>query len=79
MAVLKPKDKVEWRAGDRPSTTYLRTGVVKEILEDGACLVRTKVDNVSVVEQIRAARLRKVEEPKKTRAPRKKKTAGKKK
>lgn len=66
MAQLEPKDKVEWRAGETPSSSHLRTGVVKELLPGGICLVRTKVEGQSVIEEIRAARLRKVEPPART-------------
>ncbi len=82
MADLQPKDKVEWRAGDTPSTSHLRKGVVKEILPGGIAAVRTKVEGENVIEEIRAARLRKVEQPKavkgkKARAKKGKKAAAK--
>ncbi|MCX6357923.1 MAG: hypothetical protein NT045_08650 [Candidatus Aureabacteria bacterium] len=69
---LKPKDRVEWRAGNSASTTHLRQGVVQDLLPGGICLVKTKVSGETEFEEIRAARLRKVEEPKKTAAPKKK-------
>jgi hypothetical protein len=78
MAKLQPKDKVEWRAGATPSTSHLRSGVVKEVLPDGIALVKTKVEGVSVLEEIRAARLTKVEEPKKAPKKKAKKTVAKK-
>ncbi|MDD5556180.1 MAG: hypothetical protein PHN82_02905 [bacterium] len=67
MAGLQPKDKVEWRAGDTPAKSHLRRGVVKEVLPGGTCLVRTRVEGQSVVEEIRLARLRAVEAPPKKR------------
>ena len=70
MAQLQPKDKVQWRAGDTPSSSHLRTGVIKEVLPGGLCLVRTKVDGEMVVEEIRMARLKPVEPP--PEAPKKK-------
>ena len=83
MAKLKPKDKVEWRAGTRPSLSRMRKGVIKEILPEGIALVRTRVDGVSRLEEIRVARLRPVEEPPKAapkkRAKRTKKKRGPKK
>jgi len=63
MIDLQPKDKVEWRAGNTPSTSHIRTGVIKEILPGGIALVETKVEGKTVVEEIRAARLRKAEVP----------------
>ncbi|MDP8248648.1 MAG: hypothetical protein P9M00_10960 [Candidatus Tritonobacter lacicola] len=75
MAKLQPKDKVEWRAGARPSSIKVRKGVVKEIRTDGICLVRTRVEGAYIIEEIRAARLSKVEEDQ----PVKKKKAKKKK
>jgi hypothetical protein len=66
---LESKDKVQWRAGDTPSTSHLRTGVVKDVLPGGLCLVSTKVDGVVVVEEIRMARLKPAEPP--AAAPRK--------
>jgi|LAHU01.1.fsa_nt_gb hypothetical protein len=70
MAQLQPKDKVQWRAGDTPSSSHLRTGVIKEVLPGGLCLVRTKVDGEMAVEEIRMARLKPVEPP--PAAPKKK-------
>ena len=75
MAELQPKDKVEWRAGNTPATSHLRKGVIKEILPGGIALVATEVEGKTIIEEIRAARLRKVEVP----APAKVKKAGKKK
>ena len=63
MAHLEPKDKVQWRAGDTPSSSHMRTGVIKEVLPGGLCLVSTKVDGAAVVEEIRMARLKPVEPP----------------
>lgn len=83
MAKLQPKDKVEWRAGARPASTKVRKGVVKEIRPDGICLVRTRVEGAYIIEEIRSARLSKVEEDlpakKKKAKKKKKKTAGKRK
>lgn len=73
MAKLQPKDKVEWRAGATPSTSHMRRGVVKEILPEGIALVRTRVEGESRIEEIRLARLRKVEEPPKVTRKKKKK------
>lgn len=79
MAKLQPKDKVEWRAGSSPSTSRIRQGVVKEIVDEGRiCLVRTKVEGINVIEEIRTARLTKVDEPKPARKKRKKRKKGKK-
>lgn len=75
MAQLQPKDKVQWRAGDTPSSSHLRTGVIKEVLPGGLCLVRTKVDDELVVEEIRMARLKPVEPP--AAVPKKKRGAAK--
>jgi hypothetical protein len=75
MAELQPKDKVEWRAGNTPSTWHVRKGVLKEILPGGTALVATEVEGKTIIEEIRAARLRKVELP----APAKVKKARKKK
>ena len=63
MAHLEAKDKVQWRAGDTPSSSHVRTGVIKEVLPGGLCLVSTKVDGAAVVEEIRMARLKPVEPP----------------
>ena len=63
MAHLEPKDMVQWRAGDTPSSSHMRTGVIKEVLPGGLCLVSTKVDGAAVVEEIRTARLKPVELP----------------
>jgi hypothetical protein len=63
MAHLEAKDKVQWRAGDTPSSSHTRTGVIKEVLPGGLCLVSTKVDGAAVVEEIRMARLKPVELP----------------
>lgn len=72
MAELQPKDKVEWRAGDTPSKSHLRKGVVKEVIPlEGVALVRTKVEGESVIERIGLKRLRKIEEPPKKRGRRK--------
>lgn len=73
MAQLKEKDKVQWRAGDTPSSSHVRLGVVKAVCAGGLCLVSTKVDGVTIVEEIRMARLKPVEVP--AAAP--KKQAGK--
>jgi hypothetical protein len=74
MAELQPKDKVEWRAGETPSSSHLRKGVIKEVLPGGIALVRTKVEGASVLEEIRMARLRKVEQPKPAKVKKGKKT-----
>lgn len=84
MVKLQPNDKVEWRAGARPSSSKVRKGVVKEIRPDGICLVRTRVEGAYIIEEIRSARLSKVEEDqpakkKKAKKKKKKKTAGKRK
>jgi hypothetical protein len=63
MAQLEQKDKVQWRAGDTPSSSHMRTGVIKEVLPGGLCLVSTKVDGAAVIEEIRMARLKPVEVP----------------
>lgn len=73
MARLEAKDKVQWRAGDTPSSSHVRVGVIKEVLSGGICLVGTKVDGVTIVEEIRIARLKPVEPP----APVPKKQVGK--
>lgn len=73
MAQMKEKDKVQWRAGDTPSSSHVRLGVIKAVCAGGLCLVSTKVDGVTVVEEIRMARLKPVEVP--AAAP--KKQAGK--
>lgn len=72
MVRVEAKDKVQWRAGDTPKASHLRTGVIKEVLAAGLCLVSTKVDGVTVVEEIRMARLKPLEVPATA-----KKTAGK--
>ncbi|GAF86249.1 unnamed protein product [marine sediment metagenome] len=83
MAKLQAKDKVAWRAGASPSTTHVRTGVLKEILPDGTCMVRTRVEGAYRIEQIRLSRISKVEEPKKATGKKakkgKKRASGKKK
>ena len=71
MAGLQPGDRVEWRAGSTPSVSHMRQGVIKEILQSGIALVMVKVEGVTIVEEIRAARLSKIEIPK----PVKEKTA----
>jgi hypothetical protein len=63
MAHLREKDKVQWRAGDTPSRSRVRTGVIKMVCAGGICLVSTKVDGVTVIEEIRMARLRPLEAP----------------
>ncbi len=73
MVELQPKDKVEWRAGETPSSSHLRKGVIKEVLPGGIALVKTKVEGESVLEEIRMARLRKVEAPKPAKAKKSKK------
>ena len=78
MAKLQPKDKVEWRAGSSPSTSKIRTGVIKDILPDGIAHVKTRVEGVYIIEEIRSARLTKVEEPVKGRPKKAKKAAPKK-
>lgn len=75
MAKLQPKDKVEWRAGSSISTSKIRKGVVKDILPDGIARVRTRVEGVYIIEEIRSARLKKVEEPAKPRKKKSKKAA----
>lgn len=85
MSGLQPGDGVEWRAGTTPSTFHTRRGVIKEILPSGLALVKVQVERETIVEEIRAVRLRKIEPPepvkeKKTADPggKGKKTAGKK-
>jgi len=63
MAGLQPGDKVEWRAGSTPSVSHMRQGVIKEILPSGIALVRVKAQGETIVEEIRTARMRKVELP----------------
>lgn len=61
MAKVHPSDMVEWRAGDAPSTSHIRKGIIVDILPGGIALVRTNVEGNTVIEEIRAARLRKSE------------------
>jgi hypothetical protein len=61
MAKVHPKDMVEWRAGDAPSASHIRKGIITEILPGGIAFVRTKVEGEAVIEEIRTARLRKAE------------------
>ncbi|MEJ2744184.1 MAG: hypothetical protein P8123_00605 [bacterium] len=82
MAELQPGDNVEWRAGTTPSTFHTRKGVIKEVLPSGLALVRVGVQGKTIVEEIRAARLRKIDLPKpvveeKTGASKGRKTAAK--
>jgi hypothetical protein len=64
MSELKPGDNVEWRAGTTPSRFHTRKGVVKEVLPSGIALVKVGVEGKTIVEEIRAVRLSKIELPK---------------